>query len=141
VDQTPWETRDLPVLRAIVELCEELGNSPGVNVHQIADRAGLREGEVNHSLALLHRSDPRYIVSFNGGYLFGPTERAYRELGLWPSADILVDRLLSALEQIAANGTTLDERSAARKVLDALPSIGRDILIGAITNQVPSIFH
>lgn len=64
-------------------------------------------------------------------YVFGITPRALQAVGTWPSPEQLVDRLLEALADAAEHAGTDEERSRARRALDALRSAGRDVLVNA----------
>jgi hypothetical protein len=59
------------------------------------------------------------------------TERALRAVGAWPTAEAFVDRLLATLTQLAEEAPTPEQRSRARRVLDAFGGVGRDVLVNA----------
>ena len=52
-------------------------------------------------------------------------------MGAWPSPEQLVDRLLYARADAAGNAHSDEERSRARRALDALRAAGRDVLVNA----------
>lgn len=56
---------------------------------------------------------------------------ARRRAGSWPSADTLIDRMLTALQQAVDDATDPAERSRRQKVLDTVGSAARDILVSA----------
>ena len=57
--------------------------------------------------------------------------RALQAVGAWPSPEQLVSRLLDALADAAENAPTDEERSRARRALDALRAAGWDVLVNA----------
>lgn len=59
------------------------------------------------------------------------TEKGLRAVGAWPSPDQLADRLLTVLEDAAAHAGSAEERSRARRVLEALRAGGRNLLVMA----------
>jgi hypothetical protein len=68
------------------------------------------------------------------------TADARRLAGLWPTPDTAADRIVIALELLVANAKTDEDRSRARKALEALGGAGRDpsvaVAAAAITGQV-----
>lgn len=136
-----WEQRDFPVLRAIVELCEEHPGRQGVNRHEVRSRVVIDDAALTRSLAYLYHAEPRYIISYNGGYLYAPTERGLRTVGAWPSPEVVVTRIIAALEQIAESSASEEKKSAARRLLAALPGVGQGLLVNILSGQVPSFFN
>lgn len=55
--------------------------------------------------------------------------RAYGLTGRWPSPEAAADRLLAALEDLAQHGSDADTRTKARKAVDALGSLSRDLFV------------
>ena len=62
----------------------------------------------------------------------GVTERALRAVQAWTSPEAVVERLLVALTEAAERGATPEERSRARRLLDAVGQDGRGVLVGAL---------
>jgi hypothetical protein len=129
-----WETRDLPVLRAAVELYEQNGGG-GVAPSAIAARLCTDEETVQRSLDAL-------VPYFEGG-LRGddqvvstgrPTSEARRAVGAWPSPEAQLERLIAALEA-AANDESRDEeeRSRFKQAALWLGGAASQVAIGALS--------
>lgn len=127
-----WTSRDLPVLRAIVAEFETRGASGSETVGAVTglDRVTLRRSVKALSGAgymSVHLSgDGRFTV-------LNIAAEARRQVGAWPSADSLVDRLLAEVERRLAAASTPDERSRLEKMRDGLASAGREVLVGVAT--------
>jgi len=96
--------------------------------------AGLKETQVQAALRRLDAAG--YLVGVNSSapypvVVVGVTEKALRAVGAWPTPEAFVDRLLASLSELAENAPTSEERSRARRVLDAVGSVGRDVLVNA----------
>lgn len=83
----------------------------------------LRDGGLLEGRGIAEASHPLVVLRVSA--------HALQLVGAWPSAEQLVDRLLDALAEAAEHGETDDERSRARRALDALRSAGRDVLVNA----------
>jgi hypothetical protein len=64
------------------------------------------------------------------------SERARRELGTWPSADVVLQQLVDALSRTAAEEPREEEKSRLRSAADVLAGMGRDIAVGVITARI-----
>lgn len=96
---------------------------------------GLSETQVQDALRRLEANG--YIVGWDSGTPYPPvitgvTERALRAVQAWPSPEAVAERLLAALTEMAEHGATPDERSRARKLLDAVGQDGRGVLVGVL---------
>jgi hypothetical protein len=60
-------------------------------------------------------------------------------LGSWPSAEQLLNELITALEQAEATSTDPDEKSRLRAALDTLTGAGRDIAVGVVTGYLQRV--
>jgi hypothetical protein len=131
-----WTNRDLPVLRAAVEIYEDTGRAM-IRASDIARAAGFDEDTTQRAIRALY-TEPYFgegTASF-GGNMVGvgtPTSAALRVAGQWPTPENMVERLVDAFEA-AANDEDLDEpaRTRARKILDGLKSGGSKIAIAAL---------
>jgi hypothetical protein len=128
-----WTTRDLPVLKAAVELYEENGGG-GVAPSAIAARLHIDEETVQRSLTALApyfegglRGDDQVV---NTGR---PTSEARRAVGTWPSPQAQLERLIAALDH-AANDESFDqeERSRFKQAILTLRGAAWQVAIGAL---------
>jgi hypothetical protein len=137
-----WETRDLPVLRAIVEIEDETGEY--VQVGDISERTGLDETQVQRAVGALSREYPRLISVIDASsaaatfYMAAghATGEARRKVGTWPTPESLADRIVAALEDTASNGETEEERTRAQKMLDGAKGVGKGVLTGVIVKAL-----
>ena len=137
-----WYSRELPVLREVARLAE-LGDID-VSVDVLAQALNMPQPVIGRAGTLLEEDG--YLAdtstAFGTGLVrFGRvTPKGRREVGQWPSPDIAADRLLAALEAAVTNAPTEEDRSKARRVLDAFTSAGRDLLVdvagGVVTGQI-----
>ncbi|GAA1804828.1 MAG: hypothetical protein LCH77_07440 [Actinobacteria bacterium] len=117
MDQT-WTVRDLPVLRAIVELYEETGQI--VSPNQIEAKTGLAAEVVQSALRALDSEQPPYVMKmqrYSSGHVVmigAPTGHARRAVGAWPTAETIADRLVSALDGQQSASQTRAEGLAAQ---------------------------
>ncbi|GAA1691942.1 hypothetical protein GCM10009745_41660 [Kribbella yunnanensis] len=137
--ESTWESRDLPVLEAIVRLYEETGTL--MSPSRIGVTAGVPESDVQKALRALQHNDPPYITKLskqgNGDvYLVGaPTGHARRTVGAWPTPDALADRIIAALNEAADNEPDEVKKGKLRRAAEAVAGVGRDILTD-VTAQV-----
>ena len=71
-----------------------------------------------------------------GGYLKGVGERARRELGTWPSAESIVDRLAAALAAAADAEDEPKRKGKLRAAAEGLIGFGRDVAVEVLAKQV-----
>lgn len=128
-----WTTRDLPVLRAAIELYEQDGGG-GVAPSAIAARLRIDEETVQRSLDALSpyfegglRGDDQVVSTGR------PTSEARRAVGAWPSPEAQLERLIATLES-AANDESRDEeeRSRFKQVVLTLRGAAWQAAIGAL---------
>lgn len=63
-------------------------------------------------------------------------ERARRELGTWPTPNLLVDEIAAALARAADESSEPEQRSRLRAAADALYGFGRDIAVAVAARQL-----
>jgi hypothetical protein len=86
------------------------------------------------SLAVDKEASPPYIVGVSVAEfmypirLTGVTERARRAVGQWPSAESMVDRMLTILNERAEDAPP-DERPRWRRLRDGFAGAGRDVAV------------
>ncbi len=127
-----WATYDVPVLAELVERLE-------VNGEPLVDRPDTLAGFMSKQYGgALRRLEAHGYIKAEGSLasrdpetVTAVTEKGLRAVGAWPSPDQFADRLLAALEDAAAHAGSEEERSRARRVLEALRAGGRDLLVNA----------
>lgn len=133
-----WETRDLPVLRAIVELSEEgVGNVP---VESVASRTGLDEETVRAAFLALEGEQPPFCRFSETQRLGGrrmdfarsPTGHARRTVGAWPTPENLADRIIAALVAEADREADPVRKSRLQHAAD----VGKGVLTGVLTTVI-----
>ena len=140
--QDTWATRDLPVLKAVVELFD--GGEWRVGGAQVAERTGLAEDVVQRAFFALANEDPplfKYIdtSSLAGpeiGWVYEPSGEARRRVGAWPTPESLADRLVQAMDQVAESEPDEEKRSKLRNAAVYLGSAGRDMLVQVAATAV-----
>lgn len=132
MDQT-WTVRDLPVLRAIVELYEETGQI--VSPNQIEAKTGLAAEVVQSALRALDSEQPPYVKKmqrYASGHVVmigAPTGHARRAVGAWPTAETIADRLVSALDEAADREPDPERKGWLSKTAAYLGNAGRDLAV------------
>lgn len=131
-----WVTRDLPVLRAIVDLYEEDGDQ--ISIRAIERRSGMDGDTVQRALRRL-MTRPSFLGDVTNTaqgiivYIEAPTADALRVAGAWPSPETMVERLVAALEDAAADDGRPDEqRSKLKQLAVGVRSVGYQVAIGAL---------
>ncbi len=127
-----WTAYDLPLLTELVQRLEVDGEDSVDADELVAD--GRTAAQVQGALRRLDAHGFLVAVTVDLPYpvaVTGVTEKALRVTGAWPSPEQLVDRLLAALAEAAQNAASPEERSKARRALDTLGSLGREVLVNA----------
>lgn len=130
-----WESRDLPVLKAAVELYEESGRR--LRPSAIEKATGFDKETVQRALRALYR-EPYFeesTGSFGGEIILvgEPTGDALRVAGQWPSPEAQLQRLIAAFEAVAADHSrSEEERSRAAKIGLWLTGAFQQVAIGAL---------
>ena len=105
VISSTWESRDLPVLVAAVELCDDSDQETAM-LGELGQRSGLSEGIVGRALRALAREDPPFFdgITESDWGIHGvayPTGHARRTVGAWPTPELLASRLVAELKKAA----------------------------------------
>lgn len=130
-----WESRDLPVLKAAVELFEEKGRGPRVSAIQA--RTGFDNDTIQRALRVLYTEPYFEEVRTASGVGFinvgKPTSAALRVAGQWPTPETQVERLIAAFQAAADDESRPEEeRSRARQVGLWLAGALSQVAIGAL---------
>jgi hypothetical protein len=136
--ESTWESRDLPILDAIVRHFEESDDPypPGIPTEEtFAEVTGRDVREVRKAVQNLRQS---YLVVQDGGLgdsmIMGVTDEARRAVGLWPTPEGIVDRLVQGLLDAADQEPDEHKRSRLRAVAEGLGGFARDVAVGVISN-------
>ena len=128
-----------PVLREALRRLDGGDNFP--DLEEIRQAAGLTGPDVWAAIQALKNASPPYLdvqltsgwsEDYASGNLKAVHERARRELGSWPSADALVDRLVEALGEVADAEQEPERKGKIRAAADTLGGIARDVAVRVI---------
>lgn len=138
-----WANRDLPVLEAIVGLCDE---TPGdwVLAQRIDERTNMSHAEVQQALFALSREHPPYFEplddsDFEGASIGGvrnPSGHARRTVGSWPSPEALADRLVVAMNRAADEEEDEERKGWLKKTAGFLGGAGRDLAVDVMGSAI-----
>ena len=133
-----WTTRELPVLRALVEKFDEI-ETEIVRIETLPAATGLDEIDVKRALRSLDTAAPPYLTGTKVEGLSYPiiitnvTERARRAVGQWPASDLAADAIVSALSDAAEHESDDEKRSGLRNTAAFLGGAGKEVLYRVIT--------
>jgi hypothetical protein len=131
-----WESRDLLVLRAAVELYDQTGRNPSAAEMEAA--CGFDKDTVQRALRALYR-EPFFqegMTDWSGNILAvgPPTSAALRVAGQWPSPEVQLDRLIAALQAAADDEERPEEeRKRFKQAALWLGGAASQIAIGALS--------
>jgi hypothetical protein len=132
-----WIDRDLPVLRAVVDMYEETGRYL-TSASDIEAATGQDIDGVQRALRRLNGQPSFFekVTEASGGMIImvgPPTRDALQVAGAWPSPQQLLDRLVAALES-AANDDKREpaERNKFKQAAAYLGSFASQVAIGAL---------
>lgn len=135
--QDRWTTRDLPVLRAVVDIYDRTGVYL-TRVDDIEAEVGFDRDTVQRALRALNTQPSFFekVVDTGQGVIVmvgPPTGYALRVAGAWPSPENLLERLIRALESAADDETRApEERGKLKQAATWLGSFASQIAIGAL---------
>lgn len=137
-----WVDRDLPVLIAAARLVEEREPGSIVTLDAVSRACGMAVDLTAKACLAL---DPTYLVLSGRSarlpdmvWIKQITDEGREAVGLWPAADTLADRIVCALEQLAAQDPDEDTRSRAQRAASALGTGASSILTGVLTHVLSS---
>jgi hypothetical protein len=140
--ESTWLSRELPVLKAIVEAMEEHPDSEA-RLAELAQRSGLPLPDVDRAMKMLWVARPRYFEGIAVEAETIPvcvtsvTERALRETGQWPDPESLVRSLIEALNTAAEAEADPDQKSRIMQVAETLKGIALQVAIGWAAGAIP----
>lgn len=134
--ESTWETRDYPVLEAIVRLYDSEGSAvSAVSVQQLEADTRFSEKDVQKAVRALLGEDPAFINvgPMRGGsfsLVGGVTGHARRTVGAWPTADSLSERIVVALNDAADQEQDPEKKSRLRHAAE----VGKGTIAGVLTH-------
>lgn len=135
-----WETRDLPVLDAVVKIYEETGQA--IRPRQIESVTGMEAAQVQKALRALLGEDPPFFEKGQGAMgghilLVGKvTGHARRTIGSWPTPQGLTDRFAQAFAEAADQEHEPEKRSVLKRCAEAFGGVGKDVAAQVIAKVI-----
>lgn len=139
-----WTTRELPVLRALIDHFETPEIVPGPGIDDLAETTGLAEPDVKVALIALWEAAEPYIEGVEGAEarypiaVTGVTERARRAVGQWPASDNAAEALVAAINEAAEAEPDEEKKSVLRRTAAALAGPVREVAMRVLTNEATS---
>jgi hypothetical protein len=135
-----WTSRDLPVLDAVVTLLDRPG-SIMATVREIAELTGMEQADIVRALDAL---DGPYVEfeQFATGGNPGPwrvrrvSSAARREVGQWPTAESMAERLAEAFRAAAEREPDETKRGRLRQIAEAVGGTFKEFTIGVMAEVV-----
>jgi hypothetical protein len=130
-----WFSRDLPVLDAVVRLRDEIDRSLVLTGAHIVEGTGFSDDDV---IGALIRLSPTYIDvtvgldSPNGWNIMRIHPTARTAVGQWPSAETMLETVLTGLREAADSEPDPEQRSKLKSTVAWMDGAGKDIVIGVM---------
>ena len=141
-----WQDDVLPVLEAVWRTTKsKVGYDPTVSQREINDRLGREPDDRRTDRALYELARTGYVTStFQTDVSLGPlevelTEKGLQTVGGWPGRDP-ADAFLAALQARVDAEESVEERSAAQRLLDAAKGLSREVLSEIVANAAMGRF-
>jgi hypothetical protein len=141
-----WYTRDLPVLKGIVEMTEE--GAVVIQPHEIVARLEMPAVDVRRALAALAAESPPYFQFEDAtdddsdgreiDAIHSPTGAARRAVGEWPAV-ALAQQIIAGLEAAAEAEPDEEERSRLKETAKFLAGTGWSVFLGVVGNGVSAL--
>ena len=130
-----WNARDLPVLRAVVDIFDQTGKSL-IKVGELSKATGFDEDTVQRAARALNR-EPFFELKgefFGGGFLGvgPPSGDALRTAGQWPTPEAQLERLIAAIEQSADDDMPEEEQTRRRRTAAFLRTSAYQLALNAL---------
>jgi hypothetical protein len=134
--ESTWESRDLPVLDAVVRYFEEHPPELIPQVFDIAEITGLDEMEAFRALQDLSDTyvDLRPVGPARNWHIVRVTDEARRAVGQWPSPESVVEQIARAFLKAADLEPDEQKRSRLRALGEGLLGFGKDVAANAVAN-------
>jgi hypothetical protein len=137
--ESTWESRDLPVLDAIVRYFDEHDGAEIPDVATFAKFTGMDPTQVARAVRAL---SPRFIKTQAalGGLMdvavMGVTDEARQAVGQWPSPEVGVERLVQALREAAEHEPDPERKGRLRALAEGLGGFARDVAVGVLSGGI-----
>jgi hypothetical protein len=140
--ESTWETRDLPVLEAIVRLYDE-GNQ-AVEARELTERTGFDYETVQQALWALAYEQPPFFDPIDTS-TFGARDmaavrsvsgHARRTVGAWPTPEGLADRIIAALNEAADNEPDEVKKGKLRRGAEAVGGVGKGVITDVLAQVI-----
>lgn len=133
-----WTNRDFPVLKALVELADDLDL---IQADDVVRRVDLSRADVVKAMRALANNTPSYFVGFQYGNAENPllqsvTGYARRAVDVWPNPETVTVALLEALQRQIDSMPEDEEKTKAKRALDWLRTTGEAVLIHVLTEII-----
>jgi hypothetical protein len=135
--ESTWETRDLPVLDAVVRYFDEHDGPEIPDVGTFAKLTGMEPDQVARAVRALSPRFLRIQMTMGGimhAAIMGVTDDARLAVGQWPTPESVADRIVAALLEAADREPDERKRTKLRAAAETLGSFGRDLLINVAAN-------
>jgi hypothetical protein len=135
-----WESRDLLVLDAVVQIYEETGQA--IRPKQIEAATGIDSADVQKALRALLGENPPFLERGQGAMggqilMVGKvTGHGRRTVGAWPTAEGLTDRLAQAFAEAAELESELEKKSILKRSAEAFGGVSRDVAAEVIAKVI-----
>jgi hypothetical protein len=137
--ESTWESRDLPVLDAVVRYFDEHDGAEIPDVETFAKLTGIDPTQVARAVRAL---SPRFIKTQAalGGLMdvavMGVTDEARQAVGQWPSPEVWVERLVQALREAAEREPDPERKRRLRALAEGLGGFARDVAVGVLSGGI-----
>jgi hypothetical protein len=137
--ESTWESRDLPVLDAIVRYFDEHDGAEIPDVATFAKFTGMDPTQVARAVRAL---SPRFIKTQAslGGLMdvavMGVTNDARQAVGQWPSPEVWLERLVQALREAAEHEPDPERKGRLRALAEGLGGFARDVAVGVLSGGI-----
>jgi hypothetical protein len=136
--ESRWESIDLPVLRAVLEVEQPTRPGEYVDGNEIARKLGLSDHEAYRSFELLH-ADGLIDADFALGgsvAVSGLTPQGLRALGQWQSSAAMADVVPELLGRLADKAQTEGDSDESKAL-----ARGAEILQGVATGTLTALIR
>ena len=132
-----WTNRDLPVLRAVVEIYDATGKTM-IGPSEIAAKVGFDQDTTTRAIRALYRQPYLEPATTDwGGHVNAvgpPTGEALRVAGQWPTPENLLERLIADLEAAGDDENVAEpDRSRLKQIALGLRGAAYQVAIGALS--------